>query len=108
MPIRKLQDWIIDHLDETLSVEILAEKAFMSPRNFARVFMRETGVTPAKYIEKLRVESARRRLEESQLTLEEISDECGVGNADALRRLFLRHMKTTPSDYRRNFGSALA
>jgi transcriptional regulator GlxA family with amidase domain len=107
-PIRDLQDWIIDHLDEPLSVETLAEKASMSPRNFARVFLRETGTTPAKYIEKLRLETARRRLEETQLTLDEISSECGVGNADALRRLFIRHMKTTPSNYRRSFGTAFA
>lgn len=106
-PISELQDWIIDHLEEPLSVESLAEKAAMSPRNFARVFLRETGITPAKYIEKLRLEAARRRLEETQLTLEEISNECGVGNADALRRLFLRHMRTTPSDYRRSFTTAL-
>lgn len=107
-PIREIQDWIIDHLHEELTVEILAEKALMSPRNFARVFLRETGITPAKYIEKLRLETARRRLEESKLTLDEISNECGVGNPDSLRRLFLRHMKTTPTDYRRSFGTAFA
>jgi len=107
-PIQTIQDWIIDHLDEQLTVEILAEKALMSPRNFARVFLRETGITPAKYIEKMRLETARRRLEETRLTIDEISNECGVGNADGLRRLFLRHMKTTPGDYRRNFTSAIA
>lgn len=107
-PIREIQDWVIEHLDEELTVEKLAEKASMSPRNFARVFLRETGVTPAKYIEKLRLETARRRLEESKLTIDEISNECGIGNADSLRRLFLRHMKTTPTDYRRSFGTALA
>lgn len=107
-PIQTIQDWIIDHLDEQLTVEILAEKALMSPRNFARVFLRETGVTPAKYIEKMRLETARRRLEETRLTIDEISNECGIGNADGLRRLFLRHMKTTPSDYRRNFATAIA
>lgn len=107
-PIREIQDWIIEHLDEELTVEILAEKSSMSPRNFARVFLRESGITPAKYIEKLRLETARRRLEETKLTLDEISNECGVGNADALRRLFLRYMKTTPSDYRRSFGTAFA
>ncbi len=107
-PIRDIQDWIIEHLDEDLTVDILAEKASMSPRNFARVFIRESGITPAKYIEKLRLETARRRLEETKLTLDEISTECGVGNADALRRLFLRHMKTTPSDYRRSFATAFA
>lgn len=107
-PIREIQDWIIDHLDEELTVELLAEKVSMSPRNFARVFLRESGITPAKYIEKLRLETARRRLEETSLTLDEISNECGLGGADALRRLFLRHMKTTPSEYRRNFATALA
>jgi transcriptional regulator GlxA family with amidase domain len=107
-PIREIQEWIQEHLDEDITVEILAEKASMSARNFARVFMRESGITPAKYIEKLRLETARRRLEETKLTLDEISNECGVGNADALRRMFLRHMKTTPSDYRRSFGTAFA
>ena len=107
-PIREIQDWIIDHLDEELTIEVLAEKASMSPRNFSRVFLRETGITPAKYVEKLRLENARRRLEETRLTLEEISDECGIGSADALRRLFLRHMKTTPGDYRKSFGTAFA
>jgi transcriptional regulator GlxA family with amidase domain len=106
-PISEVLDWIIDHLNENINVELLAEKASMSPRNFARVFLRESGITPSKFIEKLRLETARRRLEETKLTLDEISSECGVGNADALRRLFLRHMKTTPSDYRRSFGSAL-
>lgn len=106
-PVSDVQNWIMEHLDEPLSVEILAEKASMSPRNFARVFLRETGTTPAKYIEKLRLETARRRLEETKLTLDEISSECGVGNADGLRRLFLRHMKTNPSDYRRSFGTSI-
>ena len=107
-PIKAIQDWIVDHLDDELTVEMLADKAMMSPRNFARVFLRETGITPAKYIEKLRLETARRRLEETRLTLDEISNECGVGNADGLRRLFLRHLKTTPSDYRKSFSTALA
>jgi transcriptional regulator GlxA family with amidase domain len=107
-PIQELQDWMIEHLDEELTVEIMAERASMSPRNFARVFLRETGITPAKFIEKLRFETARRRLEETNLTLEEISRECGLSGADIMRRLFLRHLKTTPSDYRRNFQTALS
>ncbi|GAA4792082.1 GlxA family transcriptional regulator [Olivibacter ginsenosidimutans] len=105
-PIQTVQEWIIHHLDEELTVELLAEKVSMSPRNFARVFLRETGITPAKYVEKVRLETARRRLEETRLTIDEISNECGVGSADGLRRLFLRHLKTTPSDYRRSFATA--
>jgi len=106
-PIRELQDWLINHLDEDLTVESLAERTSMSPRNFARVFHREAGITPAKFIEKLRVETARRRLGETKLTIEEISEECGLGGPDTLRRLFLRHFKTTPSDYRRSFQTSL-
>jgi transcriptional regulator GlxA family with amidase domain len=107
-PIQEVQEWALGHLDDDLTVEKLAEKASMSPRNFARVFLRETGITPAKYIEKVRLETARRRLEETHLTIDEISNECGVGNADGLRRLFLRHLKTTPSDYRKSFTSVIA
>ena len=107
-PIQMIQNWIIDHLDEELTVEMLAEKASMSQRNFARVFLKETGITPAKYVEKVRLETARRRLEETRLTIDEISDECGIRNANGLRRLFLRHMRTTPSEYRKNFSTALA
>jgi len=107
-PIQVVQDWVVDHLAEELTIEILAEKASMSPRNFARVFLREIGITPAKYIEKVRLEAARRRLEETRLTIDEISNECGIGNADGLRRLFLRHMRTTPSDYRKSFTTALS
>jgi len=106
-PIKLIQDWITEHLNEVLTVEVLAEKASMSPRNFARVFRRETGVTPAKYVEALRLETARRRLEESRLTLEEISSECGIGSADNLRRIFLRLLNTSPSAYRRNFATSL-
>jgi transcriptional regulator GlxA family with amidase domain len=106
-PIKLIQDWIMTHLNEDLTVELLAEKALMSPRNFSRVFLREMGITPAKYIDKVRLETARRRLEETRLSLEEISNECGVGSADRLRRLFIRYMKTTPSDYRKSFSTAL-
>lgn len=107
-PIQELQDWLIGHLNEEITVERMAERTLMSPRNFARVFHREAGVTPAKFIEKLRVETARRRLEETRLSLDEISRECGLGGPDTLRRLFLRHFKTTPSDYRRSFQTSLA
>lgn len=107
-PVQQIIEWINAHLGEEISVEMMAEKVNMSPRNFARVFLRETGITPAKYVEKIRLETARRRLEETNLTLDEISEECGLGGADTMRRLFLRHMKTSPSDYRRSFKTALS
>ncbi len=106
-PVRNAQEWIIDHLDSDLSVEQLAELVSMSPRNFARVFVRETGVTPAKYVEKIRLETARRRLEETKLTVDAIATECGVSSADSLRRLFIRHLSITPTDYRSRFSSSI-
>ncbi len=79
-PLRELQRWIADHLDGDLSVEELARRAAMSPRNFARVFNREVGMTPGEFVENLRIEAARRRLEES------------AGGVDSNRvRVRLRH-----------------
>ncbi|RXK86031.1 GlxA family transcriptional regulator [Filimonas effusa] len=106
-PIQEIQEWIMMHLDKDLGVEALAGQAAMSPRNFARVFLKETGVTPAKYVEKVRLETARQQLEETHLTMDDIASDCGLGSADNLRRLFLRHLKITPSEYRRSFASAL-
>ena len=102
-PIRDLQWWILDHLDDDLSVEALAERVAMSPRNFARVFTREIGVTPARYVEIARVEAARRRLEESSSSVEEIADRCGFGTAETMRRAFLRNVRVPPADYRDRF-----
>lgn len=104
-PIRELQAWMQEHLDEDLRVERLAERAAMSPRNFARVFQRETGTTPARHVEEIRLESARRQLESGAETIERIADRCGLGSALELRRLFDRHLGVTPGDYRERFGS---
>lgn len=102
-PIQAIKDWLLEHLKDRITVEQLAEQVLMSPRNFARVFTRETGITPAKYIEKLRLETACRFLTETQLTLETISCKCGLTNIDNMRRLFIKHLKVTPSDYRKRF-----
>jgi transcriptional regulator GlxA family with amidase domain len=104
--IRELQAWIADHLDADLSVTALAERAFMSPRNFARVFSREVGVTPAAYVESLRVERARTLLETTNLQVEEVARSCGFGTVETLRRAFGRHVRVSPSDYRDRFAPA--
>ncbi|MBB6499905.1 GlxA family transcriptional regulator [Pedobacter cryoconitis] len=104
-PIKELQQWIASHLKEDLSVTVLAERIAMSPRNFSRVFTAETGFTPARYIERLRVESGRRYIEETKYSLDEISMECGFGSADTMRKVFLRNLKISPFDYRSLFGS---
>lgn len=105
-PIQNIESWILDHLDERLTVEILAERASMSPRNFARVFAREVHITPAKYIEKVRVEAACRLLVDTQLSIKEIATKSGLGTMDNMRRLFIKYLQTTPTAYRKNFKSA--
>jgi transcriptional regulator GlxA family with amidase domain len=102
-PLKDLPDWILEHLDENLTIEILAERVAMSPRNFARVFLRETGVTPAKFVERARVERARRSLEESRRSMDEVAGECGFGSAERMRRTFRRHLRVVPHDYRKRF-----
>jgi transcriptional regulator GlxA family with amidase domain len=102
-PLRDLQAWLAEHLDQDLSVERLADRVHMSTRNFARVFRQQVGWTPARFVERLRVEAARRRLEESQAGLAQIARECGFGSPDSLRRSFVRVLRVAPADYRRRF-----
>lgn len=105
-PIRDLQTWIVDHVSEDLSVEALATRAAMSPRNFARVFTREVRMTPARFVERARVECARRKLEDSRASIEEIARDCGFGGAETMRRAFLRNVRVAPADYRNRFHTA--
>ena len=107
-PIRELQRWMADHLGADLSVEALARRAAMSPRNFARVFTREVGVTPGQFVETSRVEAARRRLEESAEGVDSIASECGFGTRESMRRAFLRTLHVPPSGYRSRFRQKLS
>jgi len=104
-PIRDLQSWILENLAEDLSVEKLAERVAMSPRNFTRVFTRETGISPAKFVEEGRLYIARQRLEQSSQGIEQIATSSGFGNALNLRRVFERHLQLTPTEYRDRFHS---
>ncbi len=103
--LRDLQSWILEHLDDDLRVERLADRVHMSPRNFARTFVRETGGTPAKFVEAARVDEARRRLEESELPIGTIARECGFGSSETMRRTFQRRLGVVPRDYRMRFKS---
>jgi transcriptional regulator GlxA family with amidase domain len=98
-----LHAWMADHLDEDLSVAALAARVAMSPRHFARVFRSATGTTPGRHVEQLRVEAARRRLEESDTGVEALARECGFGTAETMRRSFLRTVQVAPTDYRSRF-----
>ena len=102
-PLRELEAWVLDNLNKPLTVPVLAERVGMSPRNFARVFINEMKTTPAKFVERLRVEAARRRLEESQNSMETIAMECGFGNINSMRNVFQRALKIPPGQYRRHF-----
>lgn len=103
----KLHPWLVRHLPEELSVERMAGQSNMSVRNFTRVFLKETGLTPAKFVEKLRVEIARKYLEDSDLTMDEVAEKCGLGGLVSMRRTFMRHMDMSPSNYRRSFRTSL-
>jgi transcriptional regulator GlxA family with amidase domain len=102
-PLRELEAWVLDNLQKPLTVPLLAERVAMSSRNFARVFTKEMKTTPAKFVERLRVEAARRRLEESHNSMEMIAGECGFGNVNSMRNVFQRTLKTAPGQYRRHF-----
>jgi transcriptional regulator GlxA family with amidase domain len=102
-PLRDLEAWVLDNLNKPLTVPMLAQRVAMSPRNFARVFTKEMKTTPAKFVERLRVEAARRRLEESQNSMEAIATECGFGNVNSMRNVFQRTLRIPPGQYRRHF-----
>lgn len=101
--IRALQQWILDHPAVDLSIEACARRAHMSPRNFGRVFLREVGVTPAAWIESVRVERAQSLLVDTNRRVEQIAVECGFGSTESLRRAFSRRFRVSPSDYRQRF-----
>lgn len=98
--IRELQSWIAEHLDADLSVAALARHVGMSRRNFTRVFLAETGSTPARFVERMRIEMARRRLEESEEPIKRIAAQCGFRSADSMRRSFQRLLKRNPGTLR--------
>jgi len=103
----RIRPWLSEHLHERLDVVRMAGQLSMSPRNFTRVFHKQTGFSPAKYVEKLRIESARKYLEDTDISLERIAERCGLGGLVSMRRVFLRNLKTTPSDYRHAFRTSM-
>jgi transcriptional regulator GlxA family with amidase domain len=102
-PLRELQQWLGDNFDADLSVEAMAGKARMSPRHFARSFQQQTGTTPGRYLQRLRLEAARRRLEESDASAERIASACGFGSTETMRRVFVTELGMPPAEYRRRF-----
>ncbi|MDX8432987.1 GlxA family transcriptional regulator [Mesorhizobium abyssinicae] len=97
-----LIEWMRDHLAEPLTVEVLADRAAMSPRHFARAFTGETGTTPAKAVERLRLETARTAVETSSASLDRIAAATGFGDPGRMRRAFMRGFGQPPQALRRS------
>jgi transcriptional regulator GlxA family with amidase domain len=101
-----LERWIAEHLTEDLGVEALARRVAMSPRNFARVYTAKRNRTPAKAVEAIRIDAARRLLEESSARISEIAERCGFKNEEQMRWAFARHLGISPREYRQRFPPA--
>jgi transcriptional regulator GlxA family with amidase domain len=102
-PLGEVLRWAPEHLDEDLSVSALAARAGMSERNFARVFADEVGETPAAWVQRVRVEAARRELEWSRLSVKEIAARCGYRAPETFHRAFVSTLGVTPLEYRQRF-----
>ncbi|MFE7577419.1 GlxA family transcriptional regulator [Streptomyces sp. NPDC057521] len=103
-PLREVQHWITEHPGADLSVEALAARARLSPRHFARAFQAETGTTPGRYVDQVRLEHARRLLEDTTDGVARIARDCGYGTPEAMRRAFVKALGAGPAEYRRRFG----
>jgi AraC family transcriptional activator FtrA len=102
-PIRDTLRWILEHLDEEMTVETLASRAAMSPRSFMRHFKATTGTTPLDWILRQRVHLAQRLLETTDLPLELVAERSGFGSAVTMRHHFGQRVRTSPQQYRRTF-----
>jgi transcriptional regulator GlxA family with amidase domain len=103
-PLRDVQQWITENPAADLSVETLAARASLSPRQFARAFTAEVGMTPGRYVDRVRLESARRRLEDTSDGVEQAARVCGYGTAESMRRAFIRALGTSPAEYKNRYG----
>jgi transcriptional regulator GlxA family with amidase domain len=103
-PLRDALAFVAEHPEADLSVPALAGRAAMSVRTFARTFSREVGTTPAVFVQRSRVEAARRLLETTDRTVDDIARACGFGTVETMHRAFQRVVRTTPGQYRRLFA----
>jgi transcriptional regulator GlxA family with amidase domain len=103
--LSELATWILSHLNEDLSVEILAARACLCPRHFSRRFKVEFGQTPADFVERLRLDEARHRLTDADNSIENIGLSVGFKSADSFRRAFEHRLGVSPSEFRRRFRS---
>ena len=107
-PFRDLLAWIAEHPGADLSIDALARHVAMSSRNFFRVFVREVGITPGRFVERVRVEAARRLLEETSRGILDVATACGFGSPETIRIAFRRTLGVTPSRYRSGFSTTIS
>jgi transcriptional regulator GlxA family with amidase domain len=103
-PIKTAQEFINNHLSSDLTVPVLAHRVGMSERNFARLFKQEVGMTPAQYVEAVRLEAARRLAEDAKIPMKKVASQSGFGDTITLRRAFMRKFSISPADYRKSFA----
>lgn len=105
--IGELHRWMGTRLRGTLEVPQLAEYLAMTPRTFARFYLRQTGNTPARAVEQMRLERACRLIESQQrLSVKAIAQQCGFSSEEIMRRSFVRHLHVSPTEYRQRFSAA--
>ncbi len=100
-----LLDWLPLHLGDDLSLEALASQAKLTPRTLSRLFVRELGMGPARYVETLRLETARNLLQDAQASIATVARLTGFNHPENLRRCFHKHLAVSPQDYQQRFGA---
>lgn len=102
--VRSPQDWILSNVNQPIAMADLAGRAAMSERNFRRVFAKEVGVAPLMFIDTVRLDTARRLLEDGDLPLKVVAGRVGFATEQSLRKLFMKRLGIAPDDYRTRFG----
>jgi transcriptional regulator GlxA family with amidase domain len=105
-PLRDVQNWVAEHPEADLSVDTLAQRAGLSPRQFARAFAEQAGISPGRYVDNVRLEAARRHLEDTAADIGQVARACGYGTPESMRRAFVRALGVPPAEYRRRFTAA--
>lgn len=103
-PVTRVQNYVLEHLDEAFTIERMAGLATMSTRHFARTFAREVNMTPMEFLQNARIDCARNLLETSDLPLKTVAFKSGFGSVRHMRFLFSEKLGLNPTQYREQFS----